>query len=112
MNERLELYRCPDCGEIVEIIRPGAFLICCGKLMKKIKTNRPDASKEKHLPVVRLIEGGVEVALGAVTHPMEDKHFIEWIELVTDRVSFKQFLKPGDEPKPHGRGYRCPGNPH
>jgi superoxide reductase len=58
-----------------------------------------DASKEKHVPVVEKIEGGFKVKVGSIPHPMEEKHYIEWIEIIADGTVYRQFLKPGDAPE-------------
>lgn len=74
-------------------------LVCCGKEMKNFKENTTDAATEKHVPVIEKTENGYLVKVGSVTHPMEEKHYIEWIELIADGVSYRKFLKPGDKPQ-------------
>lgn len=37
--------------------------------------------------------------VGSVPHPMEEKHWIEWIELLADGRGYTKFLKPGDAPE-------------
>ncbi len=96
MAERLEIYKCELCGNIVEVLHAGdGDLICCGQPMKLFKENTVDAAKEKHVPVVEKIPGGFKVKVGSVPHPMEEKHYIEWIELIADAKAYRQFLKPG-----------------
>ncbi|MGD9009920.1 MAG: desulfoferrodoxin, partial [Desulfobacteraceae bacterium] len=73
--------------------------VCCGQPMACLKENTVDAAKEKHVPVIEKIEGGVKVAVGSVAHPMEEKHYIEWIEIVADGKTYRQFLNPGDAPE-------------
>jgi superoxide reductase len=63
------------------------------------KENTVDAAKEKHVPVVEKTAGGFKVKVGSVAHPMEEKHFIEWIEVIADGKTYIQFLKPGDAPE-------------
>jgi superoxide reductase len=100
MAERLEVYKCELCGNIVEVLHGGAGeLVCCGQAMTNLKENTVDAAKEKHVPVIEKIDGGVKVKVGDVPHPMEEKHFIEWIEVIADGKSYMQFLKPGDVPE-------------
>ena len=100
MAERLEIYKCNICNNIVEVLTGGAgALVCCGQDMVNMKENTVDAAQEKHVPVVTKVDGGYEVAVGSVAHPMEEKHFIEWIELNAGGISYKEFLNPGDEPK-------------
>ena len=98
--KRLEVYKCEVCGNIVEALHGGAGqLVCCNQPMVKLEENSVDAAKEKHVPVVEKVDGGFKVKVGSVAHPMEEKHFIEWIELVAGEKSYKQFLKPGDAPE-------------
>ena len=100
MTERLEVYKCNLCGNIVEVLHAGAGeLVCCGQPMECLKENTVDAAKEKHVPVIEKIDGGVKVKVGSVAHPMEEKHYIEWIEIVADGKAYRQFLKPGQAPE-------------
>ena len=100
MTERLELYKCEICGNIVDVMHAGpGELVCCGQPMKCLKENTVDAAVEKHVPVIEKIEGGVKVKVGSVAHPMEEKHYIEWIEIMADGKSYRQFLNPGDTPE-------------
>jgi superoxide reductase len=100
MPERLEVYKCELCGNIVEVIHEGSGdLVCCGEPMKLFKENTVDAAKEKHVPVVEKTADGYKVTVGSVPHPMEEKHYIEWVELVVDGQAYRQFLKPGEKPE-------------
>ena len=100
MAERLEVYKCELCGNIVEVLHGGeGELVCCGETMKKLVENTVDAAKEKHVPVIEKIDGGVKVKVGDVAHPMEEKHYIEWIEIIADGKADRQFLNPGDAPE-------------
>jgi len=100
MAERLEVYKCEACGNIVEVLTGGAGeLVCCGEPMILLSAKTADTGKEKHVPVVEKVEGGYKVAVGDVPHPMEEKHYIEWIELLADGVAYRRFLKPGDKPE-------------
>jgi superoxide reductase len=99
MTQRNEIYKCDICGNIVEVVHAGVGeLVCCNKPMRLIKENTVDASREKHVPVIERTGGGIKVAIGSIPHPMEEKHFIEWIELLVDGKVLRQFLKPGDAP--------------
>lgn len=100
MTQKLEVYKCSLCGNIVEVLHaaPGQ-LVCCGQPMACLKENTVDAAKEKHVPVMEKVAGGVKVKVGSTAHPMEEKHFIEWIEIVADGRSYRQFLKPGQAPE-------------
>ncbi len=100
MTERLQIYKCGVCGNIVEVLHEGAGeLVCCGEPMKLYVKNTVDAAKEKHVPVIEKAEGGFKVKVGSVPHPMEVKHYIEWIELIADGKAYRQFLKPGEAPE-------------
>lgn len=100
MAKQLEIYKCELCGNIVEVLHAGAGeLVCCGQPMKLKAENTVDAAKEKHVPVVEAVAGGFKVKVGDVAHPMEEKHFIEWIELIADGKSYIQFLQPGQAPE-------------
>ena len=100
MAERLEVYKCEECGNIVQVLHGGeGELVCCGQPMKQLIEGTVDAAKEKHVPVVERIEGGVKVKVGEVAHPMEEKHYIEWIEIIADGKSYFQFLEPGEAPE-------------
>lgn len=100
MAQKLEIYKCEVCGNIVEVLHGGkGELVCCDKPMNLIKANTVDAAKEKHVPVTEKIEGGVKVKVGNVAHPMEEKHYIEWIEIIADGKAYRQFLDPGQAPE-------------
>ncbi|AEJ19974.1 desulfoferrodoxin [Gracilinema caldarium] len=99
MTQIAQIYKCELCGNIVEVIHAGeGELVCCGKPMKLLTENTTDAAKEKHVPVIEKTATGYKVSVGSVPHPMEEKHYIEWIELLADGVSHRKFLKPGDAP--------------
>ncbi|HBG78014.1 MAG TPA: desulfoferrodoxin [Phycisphaerales bacterium] len=100
MAKKLEIYKCMICGNIVEVNHGGdGELVCCGQPMKLLVENTTDATKEKHVPVIEKIAGGYLVKVGSVAHPMEEKHYIEWIELLADGKSYKQCLAPGQKPE-------------
>ncbi|MCX7774817.1 MAG: desulfoferrodoxin [Rectinemataceae bacterium] len=100
MTQVKQIYKCLKCGNIVEVLHAGAGeLVCCGEPMVLITENTVDAAKEKHVPVLEKTAEGWWVKVGAVPHPMEEKHYIEWIELIADGVSYRAFLAPGQEPK-------------
>ena len=100
MPNRLEIYKCPHCGNIIEVMHGGgANIVCCGENMLLQAENTVDAAKEKHVPVIEKGDGTITVKVGAVAHPMEEKHYIEWIELVADGKVYRQFLEPGQAPE-------------
>lgn len=99
-TERLQVYQCLKCGNMAEVIRAaGGTLVCCGQDMKLLKEGEVDAATEKHVPVVAKADGGLKVTVGSVNHPMEDKHYIEWIEVIVDGKAYRQFLNPGETPE-------------
>lgn len=100
MAEKLQVFKCELCGNIVEVLHGGeGELVCCGKPMVAMAENTVDAAKEKHVPVIEKVEGGVKVRVGEVAHPMEEKHYIEWIEIIADGKVYRQFLDPGQTPE-------------
>ena len=117
MVELNQVYKCNICGNIVQVnFASGGTLVCCGESMQLLKENTADASLEKHVPVIETTENhefsesqksmisvktvnGFKVKVGSVPHPMEDKHYIQWIELIADGKSYKEFLKPGMKPE-------------
>jgi superoxide reductase len=100
MTKRLQVYRCNVCGNIVEVLHEGAGqLVCCNKPMELLKEQTADVGKEKHVPVIEKTDSGVEVKIGSVPHPMEEKHYIEWIEIIADGKVYREFLSPGDKPE-------------
>lgn len=99
MTEQLQVYKCEVCGNIVEVVHTGAGeLVCCGEPMKLQEEKTADKSTEKHVPVLEKTSGGYKVTVGTTLHPMEEEHYIEWIELVADGRAYRQFLNPGDDP--------------
>jgi superoxide reductase len=100
MAEQLEVYKCGVCGNIVEVLHGGkGELVCCGQPMKRFVENSMDAAKEKHVPVIEKTAAGFKVKVGSVAHPMEEKHWIEWIEVIVAGKAYRQFLKPGEAPE-------------
>jgi len=101
MTKLLQIYKCEVCGNIVEMIHEGAGqLVCCNEEMKLYEENTVDAAVEKHIPVYEKEGDIIEVSVGAVSHPMEEAHHIEWIELTDENgKAYMQFLKPGQKPE-------------
>ena len=99
MTNLLEIYKCGVCGNIVEVVHASrGILICCGKNILVQKENTVDASKEKHIPVIKQVYSEIIVNVGSVPHPMDKDHYIEWIELIINGKTYRQFLNPGDSP--------------
>lgn len=100
MTKRLQIYKCEICGNIVEVLHEGqGELVCCGQPMVLLPEKTEDQGNEKHVPVIERTEKGVKVKVGAVTHPMEENHYIEWIEVIADGRAYRKFLSPGDSPE-------------
>jgi len=100
VTEKLQIYKCEVCGNIVEMLHEGAGeLVCCNQPMKLFVENTVDAAREKHVPVKEVVGQNLKVKVGSVPHPMEEKHYIEWVEIVADGKAYRQFLKPGDVPE-------------
>ncbi|MGA7563484.1 MAG: desulfoferrodoxin [Desulfobaccales bacterium] len=100
MTEKLQVYKCQICGNIVSMLHSGdGALVCCGEPMKLMLENTVDAAKEKHVPVIEKTAAGFKIKVGSVAHPMEQSHYIEWIEVIADGKSYRQFLNPGEAPE-------------
>ncbi|NLC11198.1 MAG: desulfoferrodoxin [Firmicutes bacterium] len=100
MTERLQVYKCLICGNIVEVLHVGkGELVCCGRPMKLLEENTEDASKEKHVPVVKKYGEKVTVKIGSAPHPMEEKHYIEWAEVIAGEKISRKFLSPNNTPE-------------
>ncbi len=100
MAERMDIYKCPDCSLLLEVIHGAdCKLSCCGADMELLTAKTAETGKEKHVPVIEKIDGGYKVKVGDVPHPMEDDHYIEWVELQVGGQALAQYLKPGDAPE-------------
>jgi superoxide reductase len=100
MTKRLEVYECKKCGNIVEVLHEGkGRLVCCGEPMVLHEENTVDASREKHVPAVEKTETGYRVVVGSEIHPMVEKHYIEWIEMIHGDKVCRRFLYAGDQPE-------------
>jgi superoxide reductase len=95
-----QIYRCLLCENIVEVIRGGkGILVCCGKEMELLEPKTQETGREKHLPVIEVTPEGILIKVGSIAHPMEEKHYIEWIELLADGKVYRKQLKPGEKPE-------------
>jgi len=100
MAQKLQIYKCNICGNIVEVLHGGVGeLVCCGQPMEKLTAKIADEGREKHVPVIEKVDGGIKVKVSSVPHPMEEKHYIEWVEIQADGKTYRQFLNPGDVPE-------------
>lgn len=99
MPKRMEIYKCEICGNIVELTHGGAGqLVCCGEPMKQMEAQTAEMATEKHVPVIERTETGYRVTVGSTLHPMIDKHYIEWIELIHGDSIHRKYLEPGNDP--------------
>lgn len=100
MTKQNQIYKCNVCGNIVEVLHQGqGELVCCGQPMEEMKGKNKDAGQEKHVPVVEKTAVGIKIKAGSIPHPMEEDHFIEWIELIVGDKIYRKFLKPGQVPE-------------
>jgi len=99
MVTKNQIYRCPVCGNIVEVLHAGGGeLVCCGKPMILLSANTTDGATEKHVPIIEKTADSITVRVGSIPHPMEETHYIEFIEIIADDKIYRKFLKPGQEP--------------
>ncbi|MGC9346231.1 MAG: desulfoferrodoxin [Candidatus Bathyarchaeales archaeon] len=100
MTELKQIYRCNVCGNIVEVLHSGVGqLVCCGQPMELLTEKTEDVGLEKHVPVIEKVGNKVKIKVGSVPHLMEEKHYIEWVEIIADGRVYRSFLKPGDKPE-------------
>lgn len=100
MTQLNQIYKCNLCGNIVDVTHAsGGQLVCCGQPMTLQTENTVEASKEKHIPVIEKLENEILIKVGSIEHPMEEKHYIEWIELQTPNEIYRKYLKPGEKPE-------------
>lgn len=100
MTEQNQVYKCNVCGNIVEVLHAGVGeLVCCGQPMELLKEKTEDEGQEKHVPVIEKTDSGVKVKVGSIQHPMEENHYIEWVEIIADGEVCRKFLKPGENPE-------------
>jgi superoxide reductase len=100
MTKMLEVYKCGVCGNITMVVSPSdGTLVCCGQPMNLQVEKTDDVGKEKHVPVIEKTPGGIRVKIGSVPHPMEEKHYIQWIEVISGDNLSVHGLKPGQKPE-------------
>lgn len=92
-----QVYKCSICGNIVEVLfAGGGQLVCCGQPMELLTEKTQEEGMEKHVPVIEKTDKGVKVKVGSIPHPMEEAHYIQWIEVITQNKTLKKFLKPNE----------------
>ena len=95
MRKRFQVYKCEVCGNITEVLHGGVgTMICCNRPMTLLLEKTEDEGAEKHVPVIENVEGGIKVKVGSIPHPMEEDHFIEWIEVIANDEIVREYLKP------------------
>jgi len=100
MTQKGQIYKCDICGNIIEVVHTGAeSLVCCGQPMRLLQEKSAEEGQEKHLPVMEKTDNGIKIKVGSIPHPMEEKHYIEWIEVITKDGVFRKFLNPGNVPE-------------
>lgn len=110
MTKVSQVYKCEVCGNIVEVLHAGdGTLVCCGQPMKLMMEGSTDGAAEKHVPVIEKWNDGYHVKVGSAPHPMEEKHNIEWIELVTPDGIYRRFLSPAEKPEAFFKGVGAAG---
>lgn len=100
MTKLKQIYKCNICGNVVEVLHAGVGqLVCCGQPMELLIEKTEDVGLEKHVPIIEKVGNKVKVKVGSVQHPMEQKHYIEWIEITAEGKTCRKFLKPGEKPE-------------
>ncbi len=100
MTSLKQIYKCNICGNVIEVVGTGiGELVCCNQPMELLTAKTQDQGMEKHVPVIEKTEKGIVVKIGEIPHPMEENHFIQWIELIADGKVFRQHLQPGQSPE-------------
>ena len=95
----MKFYKCNHCQNLIEMVDDRKVNpVCCGEKMMELVPGKVDASLEKHVPVVEIKDGVVEVMVGSVAHPMTEEHLIEWIVVETEKGVYRKNLKAGDAP--------------
>jgi superoxide reductase len=106
-GQKLKIYKCPVCDTVVEVLNEwgqpdgpgwGLDIVCCGRSMGRMRERTRDRRRDAHLPVIQRTDGGVKVSIGRPGHVMEEDHYLEWIEVLSNGRCYRQFLRPGDEP--------------
>ena len=98
--KKLQFYRCPKCGAVLQLLHPSASKpMCCGQMMELLVPNSADAAHEKHVPVVTRVGTHINVRVGTAEHPMLREHSIEWICIQTRTGEYLRRLTPGEKPE-------------
>jgi len=99
MSEINEIYKCNVCGNMAEMVHSGfSVMVCCNNPMELLEAIQKDEGGQKHIPIINIEDNKVIVDVGEIPHPMEEEHWINFIELCVGDQIFRQQLKPGDKP--------------
>jgi len=99
MAKKGKIYRCSVCGNIVEVLEEGAgTLVCCGQDMETLQEKEQDQGLEKHVPQIKIEGDTATVTVGDILHPMEDSHYIQFIQLIVDGDTQTKYLLPSQQP--------------
>lgn len=102
MTELMQIYKCEICGNIIEIIHPGAGdLVCCGQSMDLLTEQKDEMLHEKHKPVITFEGETKTIRVGSIPHPMEEEHYIMFIEAISPDKKYlkRKYLHPHEEPE-------------
>ena len=100
MTKLNEIYKCNVCGNIVELVHASiGELVCCQKPMVLLEEKTQDVGNEKHVPLIEQTKNGILVKVGSIAHPMEEKHYIEFIEVLSNRKVYRKYLHPEEKPE-------------
>lgn len=96
----MKIYKCEKCGQMLFVLQDSPCTpTCCGQDMTELTANTTDGAREKHVPVVTADGANIDVVVGSIEHPMEEKHSIQWIALETEQGVQVKYLHPGEAPK-------------
>ena len=100
MIGKQKFFICKHCGNLIGLIQnKGVPMVCCGEEMTQLVPNTVEASAEKHLPVVTVLENAIGVKVGSAPHPMEEAHHISFVYVETERGGQRKCLKIGEAPE-------------
>ena len=104
MSEFLDIYKCNECGNIVQVLVSGiGNLVCCGEPMEQLKahTSDNDELSDKHVPI--FVDGDNNhklIQIGSTLHPMSEEHHIRFVEVITnDKNNLRvKYFSPNENP--------------
>ena len=100
-TEKLEIYRCKICGNTVQILLNGVGeLVCCNEPMEHLVPQKEESTLgEKHLP--RLEFKNNKKYVNVINHPMQDEHYIQFIEAYTKDKNeiYLKYFYPNQTPE-------------